>query len=324
MILKNAKNRKNKMKVLKKILLHLLLWATICVGVAVIADRVYRRNQGHVLFLKPCRMPLKYSVGEIDPRFNISQEQLKNILSEAEVIWEKKDGLNFFEYDPNAELQIKMVYDERQKKTDEAEEFEANFQVMEKQQLALDRQYGGADAEYDKKLSRFNVDFKKYEKDLKNYGKDVNYWNERGGVPADEYDKLKKERKKLEKTYTELKNKENELNNLATKINGIVKKENILANQYNSAVITYRNKYGEVQEFEKGVYDSAQGITVYQFKEASDLRLALAHELGHALGVDHTEDPKSIMYYLMSEQDLENSVLAEEDLAQLKKVCELN
>lgn len=312
------------MTVLKKLFLYTLLSVIISISALVIAGKIYQRNRPMVTLEKPCRTPLKYSIGEIDPRFNVTAEQLKNILAGAEVVWEEGSVFNFFEYDPSAELKIKMVYDERQQETDEAGKLETDLVALEKQRATLDRQYGGLDAEYDKKLAQFNADLKEYEEDLKDYNQDVAYWNKKGGAPADEYDKLKKEQKRLNKVYDELKDREGELGKLASSLNSIVKKENTLVNSYNSAVTTYQNKYGEAQEFEKGVYDSTQGITIYQFKETADLRLTLVHELGHALGLGHTQNPQSIMYYLMGEQNLENPTLAQEDLAELKTVCELN
>lgn len=312
------------MRIFKKILLYLLLWVIICASAAVIAGKFQSENREYIPFSKPCRTPLKYSVGEVDPRFNVTAEQLKNILATSEFVWEEGSVFNFFEYDPSAELKIKMVYDERQQETDEAGRLEIDLAALEKQRVTLDRQYGGLDAEYDKKLAQFNADLEKYEEDLKDYNQDVAFWNKKGGAPADEYDKLKKRQKSLEKTYDALKDRESELKRLASNINSVAKKENALINNYNSAVTTYQNKYGEAREFEKGVYDSTQGITIYQFRETADLRLTLVHELGHALGIGHTQDPQSIMYYLMGEQDLENPKLAQEDMAELKNVCELN
>ncbi len=312
------------MRFLKKLFLYLLLLLIISVSGLVIAGKFQQGNRRHIPFSRPCRTPLEYSIGEIDPRFDITQEQLKNIIAEAENVWEKEEGLDFFAYNPGAPLQIKMVYDERQQGTDEAGQLETDLAALEKQRVALDKQYGGLDARYDKKLDQFNTDLKEYEEDLKDYNKDVAYWNKKGGAPEDEYDKLKKEQKNLNEMYDALKNQESELKNLASNINSLAKKENTLVDKYNSAITTYQNKYGEAQEFEKGVFDSAQGITIYQFRGMDDLRLTIVHELGHALGLDHTQNPQSIMYYLMGEQDLENPALAAEDMAELKTVCQLN
>jgi len=312
------------MRFLRKLFLYLLLLTILSVGGMVIAGKFQSGNRTYVPFAKPCRTPLKYSIGEIDSRFNVTQDQLKDIISQAGAVWDKASGLNLFEYDPNATLQIKMVYDGRQQETDEAAQLETDLKNLESKRSTLDKQYGGLDKEYDQKLAAFKSALAAYEKKLKDYNEEVAYWNKKGGAPADEYDKLKKEQKDLDKKYGALKDRESELKSLASNINGIANKENTLVNKYNSAVTTYQNKYGEAQEFEKGVYDPAQGITIYQFRETADLRLTIIHELGHALGIGHTQNPQSIMYYLMGEQNLENPALAQEDMAELKTVCQLN
>jgi len=43
------------------------------------------------------------------------------------------------------------------------------------------------------------------------------------------------------------------------------------------------------------------------------LRLTLAHELGHALGLLHHGDPEALMYPVLSEQKLENFELRPAD-----------
>lgn len=312
------------MRFLRKLFLYLLLLIILSAGAVVVAGKFRQGNRAYVPFAKSCRTPLKYSIGEIDPRFDITPEQLKNIIAEAENVWEKEGGLDFFTYDPGAPLQIKMVYDERQQGTVEADQLENDLKTLENQRLALDRQYGGLDQEYDRKLAAFKSALAAYEKKLKDYNKDVSYWNKKGGAPEDEYEKLKKEQEELEKDYEALKDQESELKKLASRLNSLVNKENALVNNYNLAITTYQNKYGETQEFEKGVFDSAQGITIYQFRGMDDLRLTIIHELGHALGLGHTQNPQSIMYYLMGEQNLENPTPISEDMAELKNVCQLN
>ncbi len=57
--------------------------------------------------------------------------------------------------------------------------------------------------------------------------------------------------------------------------------------------------------FHKGLFSQNQ-IQIYGFTSFDDLRLTLAHEFGHSLGLKHTDDPKSLMYPLLREQDIHN------------------
>lgn len=311
------------MRFLRKLFLYLLLLIVLATGAVILVNKYRPGNHAYLPFQKPCRTPLKYSIGPIDPRFNLTAKQLQDTVAQAAQVWEKASGLNLFQYDPSAPLQIKMVYDVRQQATNEAESLEADLNALNTKQATLDKQYSGLNSQYNQQLAALKTAIADYEKDLKDYNADVANWNKQGGAPPDEYDKLKKRKKDLDSRYDSLKNQEAELNKLGRQINAIAAQENKIVNNYNQEVTTFQNKYGGTQEFEKGVFDSAAGITIYQYKETDDLRMTLIHELGHALGLEHVQNPKSIMYYLMGEQDLDNPTLSADDLTALKNICQL-
>lgn len=310
-------------RILKKFFSYLIITALLVLTGAIIVNKFPRINRPFSSFAKPCQVPLKYSIGAVDPRFNVTEDQLREIVSQAEAVWGKASGRDLFEYDPNGSLKIQLVYDERQQGANEASQLKIDLKALDVQQARLDAQYGGLDKKYDQGLADFKDNVSEHEKNLKDYNKIVDYWNKKGGAPEDIYKKLKKTQQDLSDDYATLKNQESDLKKIANQINIIAAQENKIVKNYNAAVITYQNKYGGSQEFEKGVYDPAQGISIYQFQGADDLRLTIVHELAHALGFRHVENSKSIMYYLMGEQDLENPTPTAEDMAELKNICKL-
>src|SRR3989344_2049607 len=76
-----------------------------------------------------CRNPLGYDTGRLDPRFNISTENLVFIVREAETVWENGIGQELFEHRPGAKFKINLVFDERQKETVEAAESKEGIDV---------------------------------------------------------------------------------------------------------------------------------------------------------------------------------------------------
>ena len=56
-------------------------------------------------------------------------------------------------------------------------------------------------------------------------------------------------------------------------------------------------------------------IHIYEFESKEDLRLTLAHEFGHALGMKHHNDPKALMYPMLEEQDMQHFRLQSADIA---------
>lgn len=281
-----------------------------------VAQEVYRK------VVPPCSRPLEYSIGSVDPKFGVTSQQLRQLAAEAAGTWNKASERQLFQYNPSSDFKINLVYDQRQEKTQAAAKLEQNLSALESTHDALENQYDSLNASYKKKIDAYNRNLEEYKSDLEKYNEEVDYWNERGGAPKDEYEKLQDEKDDLKDQYADLEKERKEVNALANQTNSVAQKENMIASSYNNSLATYKNRYGDSREFEKGVFDG-QEINIYQFKEASDLKLTLVHELGHYLGLGHIDNPESIMYYLLGEQDMENITLTKEDVNELNKVCRL-
>lgn len=267
----------------------------------------------------PCAKPLQYAIGTVDPRFNLSAGDFLADAQDAEKIWETQSGKNLFEYNPNAQFKINLIFDSRQLQSNEADALTKNLDQLEVAHNQIVTQYKNLSGTYAQSVAKYNADAADYQKKLDDYNQAVADWNKNGGS-QDEYDKLKNKKKDLEDLYTQLEKERLAVNALVGKTNNLASKEQGVVNEYNANVSTYKNKYGGGREFEKGLYDGTE-INIYQFKQPADLRLTLVHELGHALGIGHVDDPSSIMYYLLSDQDMEHPTLSAEDLGALKTVC---
>jgi predicted Zn-dependent protease len=112
-----------------------------------------------------------------------------------------------------------------------------------------------------------------------------------------------------------------EVNALADQATALVDKYNALVRDINSNVDTVNGLSQD--EFEQGHYSSSeagQSIDVYQFEDRAKLVRVLAHEFGHALGLDHNDEPSSVMYYINEGEAIR---LSDADVESLKIACEI-
>lgn len=59
--------------------------------------------------IKSSHQPLKYRIAFIDPRFQLTKEQLVEVSQQAAEIWQKETGNTYFIYDSQAQLSINLI-----------------------------------------------------------------------------------------------------------------------------------------------------------------------------------------------------------------------
>ena len=271
----------------------------------------------------PCEKSIAYAIGAFDRRFGISQKYFLDALSEAEAIWEDSIGKELFTYAPeNGELLVNLIYDYRQEVTgtlsgleDVLEENETTYKALQNKYAGLKAEYNNVKSVYDTRVSAFN------EREI-SYQQKVETWNSGKRTSREQFNELEREKRALETEVQELKILETRLNEMVRVINTLVGTLNRLAKSLNLNVEKY-NTIGASrgETFTGGIYRSAQGvqgIDIYEFSSRDKLLRILAHELGHALGLEHNDDPKAVMYRL---NEGDTKVLTASDIAALQTLC---
>ena len=270
----------------------------------------------------PCQTPITYQIGQFDKQFGISQKAFLASITEAEQIWEKPSGLNLFEYSPSGTVKINLIYDYRQNATVKLQQLgivvkddQATYDKLNADYVILQNSYP---------LDKANLDNQIAELDSRTatYNAEVTDINHRGGATPSQAQKLRDEETTLHQLLTAVQTKQTQFNNNVEKLNALADTLNRLAKTLNLSVARYNTVGGsQSSEFEEGTYVSSaagQAINIYQFDSSQKLVRVLAHEFGHALGLEHVSSTKAIMYYLNNGV---NEQLTPADILELKQHC---
>lgn len=270
--------------------------------------------------LGPCEKPLEYAIGRFDTQFGVAKEEFKSRIAVSETVWEKVLNRDVFLYDPDAAFKINLIYDERQLATIQKQKTEFGLSAVEDILNKLDAEFSEMKTSYDRASASHEARSISLESRQKEYARDVDFWNKKGGAPKNEYEKLQAEAAALNREVAAFNVEAASLNTEAQELNALLQKRNQAAAEYNKIAKNYNQKYGQGLEFNQAEYTGNE-INVYQFGNKGDLAVALTHELGHALGMDHVENPASIMYYISGDNAATVSLPSAEDLAELRRVC---
>jgi hypothetical protein len=307
-------------------------YALILIAVGLIGVSAYFIYQNS---LGPCDKPLKYSIGRFDSQFGLGEEEFKNYATEAGQVWEKTIGRKIFVYNPKAKFKINLIYDERQLITVQKQKTESGLLKVENIFKEINAEFVAFKNQYEQKVAEHKQTLNNFENRKSAYNGRVAYWNSRGGAPENEYRSLEEEKIYLNKQAQTLNSETASINATVEQLNILLRERNTAAAEYNKVAEEYNKKYNSGLEFNQAEYMKGQTrllspersnggqVNVYQFGNKRDLVLALAHEFGHALGMGHVSNPKSIMYYLTGINAENSPTLSAEDLAELKKVCRM-
>ncbi len=251
------------------------------------------------IYYSYCDQPIRYQIDAVDPRFNLSKDELIKNITQATQIWSKAYGKPLFmsvlDKDPERVLSINLIFDERQSLNTKINNLEQTV-TSDKQNLKP-------------KIAEYQTNLANFKERLAKLNSEIEGWNQKGGAPPDEYNKLLFEQQELQKEA-------DTLNSTAKNLNLSTQEFNLKVSQLNQTIDTFDSALALKPE--EGIFiGSKNRIEIYFNINRDELIHTLAHEFGHALGIDHNNDVISIMY----PKTTKALTLSPKDRQDLNEVC---
>lgn len=271
-----------------------------------------------------CGEPLTYTIGDIDDRFLINPEYLKTVLAEAAAVWSDAAGKPLFQYDEEGEIRIELIYGEQQQMSDSEKQFRSRINTLEMRIARMEREYNRANSRFEEQVETYRIEAEQLDRRIRQLNRWVENINRGGGFTESELrefenrkELIDRQRRELQYSETEIERAGRSLSDRADRLNERIDEKNVLVDEYNRT-------YAGSMRFTQGEYvedRSGRSIKIYHYSDTDELRLVIAHEMGHAMGIEHVSNPRSVMYHLMDGQNRRELKLSVEDLIALEALC---
>ena len=271
----------------------------------------------------PCQEPLTYRLGDIDSRFGITQKEVVEIMDEVEQLWESAIDKDLINLSQDGQIALNLIYSEEQQLTDAERQFSDRINAKEQRASVVEREYKRLSDRYKKAEEDVQQTLNEYNSKIEAYNQLAKKWDGKEATSqiVARFKTLEREINTLEAS---LKRKKQSLESLRERTNAKTKQLNTLIKQHNNLIAEYNGRFSKPRKFDQGRFvkqGENQEINIYQFGNRAQLKTVLAHEVGHALGLDHVNNPKSLMYHMMGNQNMADLKLTKEDISALKKKC---
>ena len=285
-------------------------------------------------------------IGRIDDFYKdkLSEHQLKIIIDEIEHIFESQLNMNIFDYSQNGkpidiifetpsklEEKIKEKMEKFTLKLEKIEELKIQFPKIKEEMTISQNTYNEQSSILNKKIEELNEYVRNINKKT-NLSKDQyleaqNYINiEKSGIDI-EGKKQKKSHKDLTKLFNSYNQKVFSFNNLVNDSNRISNEIESMSRNFkkikgkvfaeeNTTIKTYY-KDGQLVK-EKNSTISMNKIEIYGFDNLKQLKVVLAHEIAHLVGIPHIEVKNALMNPLL-DKNQDELVLSSEDILNFKE-----
>lgn len=272
-----------------------------------------------------CSDPITWRIGRIDSRFSVNEETLKRIMKDVSKLWSDAAGTELIAYSDSGEVALNLIYSDNQKYTEDEQQMSDRINEMRKKYVAMRMSYQQESRKFQMKLANYNNLFSEYAQKVNLYNTLLSRMTSTGVISRNEDEQLKELKKEMEFLERKLDPLEVEVNTEDEKMTQISEELNAYADEINEVIYQYKNQFSLWKTFHQAIYINVadqKKINIYQFDNLNKLRLVLAHEVGHALGFSHVDNPAAIMHERMQLQNDESLKLTDDDIREIQNRCQ--
>lgn len=281
---------------MKKII-QLLLLLSIAVVIFVKPSSLTFDDLNQLISYSPCENPVTFKVDKVDPQFKITKNEFIRITQEAAGKWNKAAGKKLLSFNSQGVLSINLIFDERQSLRSNVYKLKQSIEEDQNNLKPTIQEFDNLKIVFEKRLNELN--------------RQIEEWNKKGGAPEEEYNRLLREQDDLKIMADKLNAMARDLNQSALEYNTKINNLKEAVNSYNLTVHT---------KPEGGIYDpNRDRIEIYFGDDREELKSILMHEMGHALGLVHSPNSKSVMY---SKSVTGKNQITEGDVKALNLACQ--
>jgi len=271
-----------------------------------------------------CEETITWKFGTVDSRFDIDKDSLKTVVQRVSGLWSGAAGYSVIAYEPEGDVELNFYYTDQQQYTDNEQELSNRISRLRQMYYSKNVIYQRQKNLFEREEQSFNKKQSEYNALVESYNQTLNRIQTAGVRSRELDDRLKRLKREAELQEEILETSRKELHENEQELQKLSEKLNERADVINELVYQYQKRFSSWRTFYQGVYLNVGGkrkINIYQFDDIGRLKLILAHEFGHAIGLRHVGNPKSVMYYLTERQNTRNLQLSDEDVRAIQDRC---
>ncbi|MTI87437.1 MAG: hypothetical protein FH748_05650 [Balneolaceae bacterium] len=152
----------------------------VCIGLVFLHPQDIYAQDISEAETKNCIPSLSYRIGEIDPRFDITEDHLKNAAKQATNVWSEVVNKPIAFYSENGEIEINLVYDNQQKQAQKEYQFSAKLSRIQFKIDILTSDHSRLKKEFDRQVKNHHKSEREYYRQLSSLNKWVREVNTQG------------------------------------------------------------------------------------------------------------------------------------------------